>query len=248
MAQLFKLITPAILIMGLTNCGSNESPFVEGGGIINNSGTNIVSEKNFNIAFDPVRPIVVNADGERFTGIEVTVIITTADRSGLRTPGVTVYLDVDWGILSEDSCVTEVIDDTSPSQCSITWRGDANFNQPFFPGDPLVAEDEFITFTGWTLGEESFIDINDNGIFDDGDGNAFLNDTTGPFLDINHNDNYDIGTDKVLNPGNSNGILTPADTLFNGVNCTHSTLCSATTQIYISDRAIIPIFEEPAAP
>lgn len=231
------LLTGLIVSSLLVSCANDGSPFTEGGDGAS-SGTNIVSEKNFNVAFDPVRPLVIDNDGNRFTGIESIVTITAADQSGLPTTGATVFLDVDWGILSATSCIIE-----STGKCSITWTGDANFNQPFFPDD---AE---ITFTAWALGEESYIDLNDNGVFDDADGNALLNDTSGPFLNLNHSafNSYEIGEDKVLVPGNIDGILTAADNLFNGTNCTHSTLCSSTTVIYVSDQAIIRIDEEPPA-
>jgi len=227
----YKIFSLMILTAALAGCDSSSSvsPFSPGGGA--GSGTNIVSQKNFLMLFDEPNPPVLTDDGAD-GGVEVAVTINAADRLNLATTGATVYLDVDWGTLSSNTCVIE-----STGNCVITWTSNASFDAPFFPTDELV------TFTAWTIGEESFEDINGNGIFDDGD--IFTNDTSGPFLDIDHDGVFTFGADKVLSPGNSNGQLTAANSLFDGPECSHSTLCSGSPSIFISDRATLSIREAP---
>jgi hypothetical protein len=224
-----KLLPLLIATAALAAAGCDSgSPYSPGGG--ESSGTNIPSQKNFVVLFDEPNPPVITDDGLD-GGVEVEVSIHVADRLNLATTGATAYIDVDWGTLSATSCQIQ-----SNGSCSITWTSNSNFDPEFFPAD------ELITFTAWILGEESFADVNGNGVFDNGD--VFTNDSDGPFLDLDHSRSYTSG-DKVLYPGNSNGVLTGANGLFDGPDCAHPTLCSGTPAIYISDRAILSIREAP---
>ncbi|HEY9200189.1 MAG TPA: hypothetical protein VIQ81_01215 [Gammaproteobacteria bacterium] len=228
-----KLLPLLIATASLAAAGcdsASESPYSPGGG--ESSGTNIPSQKNFVVLFDEPNPPVIDTDGFYNGGVEVEVSIHAADRYHLATTGATAYIDVDWGTLSATSCQIQ-----SSGSCSVTWTSNANFDPEFFPAD------ELITFTAWIMGEESFADVNGNGVFDDGD--VFTNDSDGPFLDLNHDGAYTAGTDKILYPGNAAGTLTPANGLFDGPDCGHSSLCSGASAIYISDRAILSIREAP---
>jgi len=253
-----KINTLSIILLStlITGCANDEaSPFGPGGNSGVSSGTNIVSEKNFLMAYDEPNPAVITDDGVS-AGVEVVVTISAFDRSGLATTGATAYLDADWGTLSADSCVI-----TSSGSCSITWTSNGNFDAPYFPGDnglgpivdippvpPYVSGDELVAFTGWIVGEESFMDLNDNNVFDDGDvftTGADSNDTSGPYLDLNHDGVFTQGIDKVLTPGNSNATLTASNNLYDGPDCNHSTLCSGNSTIYLSDNDLISIRETP---
>ena len=248
-----KINTLSIILLGtlLTGCANEEnSPFGPSSNSGASSGTNIVSEKNFLMAYDEPNPAVIDDDGYH-SGVEVVVTISAFDRSGLATTGATAYLDADWGTLSADSCVI-----TSAGSCTITWTSNGNFDAPYFPGlnglpptlTSTVNGDELVAFTGWIVGEESFMDINDNNVFDDGDvftTGADSNDTSGPYLDLNHDGAFTQGIDKVLIPGNSNATLTASNNLYDGPDCNHSTLCSGNSTIYISDNDLINIREAP---
>jgi len=227
MKNTLTVLSCTIISSLLIGCGESDSPFAAGG---ISSGTNIVSEKNFNLAYDNGNPPVLSGTGID-TSVQVVATFSAADKSGLAASGATAYLEVDWGTLSAKSCTIN-----ASGNCSITWTANANNNTQFIPGD------ERITFTGWVLGEESYSDLNGNGTFDDGD--IFINDSSGPFLDLDHSGDFSAG-DQILTPGNLNGQLTAADGLFNGTDCNHSSLCSTTTQIYISDRDILSIREAP---
>jgi len=246
-----------LLILSLTlftslllGCGDDEafSPAGTGG---SSSGTNVPTSRNFVVLFDEPNPPVLTDDGAD-GGVVVQVTINAGDRLKLATVGATAFLDVDWGSLSATSCQIDV-----NGSCTITWTSNASFDDPFFPGSPGSPSggDENITFTAWILGEESFNDLNGNGFFDDGDlfdtatavppaGGIPGADVVGPFLDLNHSRDFNATVDRILVPGNTNGVITPADGLYNGQNCQHSTLCSDTTLIYISNRAILSIRED----
>jgi len=212
----------------LFGCADSESPFTENGNV--SSGTNIISDTNFIIAFDDTAPAVLDLVENTFdASVTVAVTFSASDKLRLRTTGATAYIDVDWGTLSDTSCIID-----STGQCSITWGSNAKASE--------IPPDNQITFTGWIIGEESFTDLNGNIVFDDGD--IFLDDVSGPFLDLDHSGDFTAG-DKVLSPGNSNGVLTPADGLYNGADCAHTSLCSTTTQIYVSARAILSIAPAP---
>ena len=224
------IVTASLTAAG---CDTSESPWSPDSGA--DSGTNIPSKKNFVVLFDEPNPPVIDTDGYYHGDVEVEVSIHAADRLNLATTGATAYLEVDWGTLSAKSCQIQ-----SNGSCSITWTSTASFDAPYFPAD------ERITFTAWILGEETFIDINGNGLFDDGDIFSIVDhDTAGPFLDLNHDRNYTAGTDQLLFPGNPPGTLTPANGLFDGPQCAHSTLCSGAPAVYISDQAILSIREAP---
>lgn len=219
----FSLISALLL-----GCAGDESPFTENGNV--SSGTNTISDENFIIAFDDTAPAVLDLVENTFdASVEVVVTFSASDKLRLRTTGATAYIDVDWGTLSDTSCIID-----STGQCSITWSSNAKASE--------IPADNQITFTGWIIGEESFTDLNGNIVFDDGD--IFLHDVSGPFLDLDHSGDFSAG-DRILSPGNTNGVLTPADGLYNGSDCAHTSLCSTTTQIYISDRATLSIAPAP---
>ncbi|HED36300.1 MAG TPA: hypothetical protein ENJ08_19055, partial [Gammaproteobacteria bacterium] len=212
MKTIFTLLTAVLVTVLLSGCADDDAFTLDGSA---SSGTNVPASRNFVTLFDDTNPAVITTnpiagdpdliDG----GVTVQVTITAGDRLKLATVGATAYLDVDWGTLSATSCQIGV-----DGTCVITWSSNASLDDPFFPGSPNspAAGDEFITFTTWILGEESFDDLNDNDVFDDGDVFNAANgaDVPGPFLDLNHNGAYDLTIDRVLVPGNTNGVLTAA--------------------------------------
>ncbi len=240
MKTIFTLLTAVLLAAQLSACSDDDAFTLDGNG--SSSGTNIPTSRNFVVLFDEPNPPVITDDGLD-GGVVVQVSITAGDRLKLATVGATAYLATDWGTLSATSCQIG-LDGT----CTITWTSSASFDQPFFPADEAVA------FTAWILGEETFIDIDGNNIFNQGDlfdtasieANPPGADLIGPYLDLDHNRVYTLDVDDILIPGNTNGQITAVDSLYNGLNCTHPTLCSPTTQIYISDHALLPIREDGA--
>lgn len=233
-----SLLSCTILSTLLLGCSSSDSPFIEGGGA--GSGTNVVSQKNFVLAFNDLNPDVVNEDGSFNVDVEVIVTFQASDRLNLATVGATAYLDVTWGTLSSATCTID-----NEGKCSITWTSNSSLDDAFKPvvtGSPPTSA--LVSFTGWILGEESFSDLDGDTLF--GDNDIFLSDSAGPFLDLNFDDIYSSTIDKLLVPGNPGGTLRTPDSLFNGAGCVHTTLCSPTTQVYISSRQIINIVQTTA--
>jgi len=245
MKTIFTLFTAVLLTLIISGCADDDAFTLDTSG--GNSGTNIPAIKNFVMLFDDTNPAVISADGLTFDGgVVVQVTINAGDRLKLPTVGATAYLETEWGTLSDKTCVIE-----ANGACTITWTSNANFGQPFFPPDGNVA------FTAWILGEEDFTDIDGNNIFNNGDffdpdpnDQPFLtaahgDDLIGPYLDLDHDGVYTLNVDDVLIPGNTNGVITQPDQLYNGQNCTHPSLCSPTTLIYISHHVFLPIQAAP---
>ena len=232
----------------LAGCGSDQSPFTEGNGA--SIGTNIPADRNFQIAFDEPNPAIVDSStGGIDLSQVVEVTITASDRLKLPTVGATAYLEADWGTLSATSCTIG-----SNGSCTITWYGNGSIDDPYFPtsGAAPHGGDGLVAFTAWILGEEAFDDLNDNGYFDDfdffdtNDKDNTTNpgyDVAGPYLDRDHNLTYTPSIDQILLPGNNLNQRLAADNKYNGANCTHSTLCGSTTQIYISSRSFLYIIK-----
>ncbi|MCW9013820.1 MAG: hypothetical protein OQL06_08560 [Gammaproteobacteria bacterium] len=228
MNQQLKIITSLLLTSVLAGCASSDdSPFGTGAA---SSSTNIIADKNFSIFFDEPNPIVIDQDDAGHADVEVTITIVAADRNNALVTGGTVHIRSQWGTLDANSC------EISNGSCSVKWTSNGNFN--FIPGDLLNS------VTAYTLGEESFIDLNGNGYFDDGDGNTFLRDLPEPFEDLNHDGVYTPATDVVIDVDNSGGH-TPANGAYNGDGCAHSTLCGNETRIYILDISRMDMLETP---
>ncbi|MBI3188154.1 MAG: hypothetical protein HYZ31_09875 [Gammaproteobacteria bacterium] len=220
MQSIIKTSCGAALVVILVGCGDTEGGFTSSG----STGTNIPSAAHFSLASSeaPAAEVFTGTLADSSTWVwevdhEVDISITVGDNKNIKVNGGTVHFAVDYGLLSAANCTLD------NGSCSIKWYSEG------FSQAPL---DNYATITAWMIGEESYYDINDSGNFDDGDIQS--TDTAEPFLDINHNGTFDTGIDVLIDIDN-NSTFTPADGLFNGQNCTHSTLCSPTTRIPIYD-------------
>ncbi|MCW9004036.1 MAG: Ig-like domain-containing protein [Gammaproteobacteria bacterium] len=198
----------------MAGCSSDESPFTEGGGA---SSTGTPSQKAFFILFSDWQPAIFDAT---FAYTQETVDVTAyvGDRNNNALSGIQVFFVTEWGTLSNGgSCTTG-----STGSCSITWTS----------GSPSeVPSDLYTRFVAYTLGEEEFLDSNKNNTFDTGDffdtvtgDGTESNDLAEPYLDCNRSGFFESGQDIFINP-DADGTYTPADTLFNGPNCSHPSLC-----------------------
>lgn len=216
-----KLKLFSLLLIGASLIGcdtSDESPFAPNGG--GGSSGLPISDKNFSLFVDPADPAVIDDDGGH-GGVEVKLVVQAGDKFNVSVSGGTVYFITEWGILDNNSC--ELVN----GSCFVTWRSDADFG--FMPADLLTA------ITAYTSGEESYLDLNGSGNFDDADGNVYLRDIPEPYLDLDRSLGYSL-PDQIIDIDN-NGVHTIADLLFNGSGCTHSTLCNTTTtRIIIWDQ------------
>ncbi len=221
------LLPITFAILALTGCSSDEDPFTGSGG----SSSGAISDKNFNLFFNPVNPAVVDDDGFH-GGVEVEVVVFAGDKFNTSVSGGTVFIKTEWGILSANSC------QIANGSCSVTWTSDSDFG--FIPADFSN------TFTAYTIGEESYVDLNGSGNFDDADV-TYLRDLDEPFLDINHDGVYTLATDEVIDIDES-GDHTAGDSRFNGAGCTHSLLCANETTMTIYDIGTIPLNESLTPP
>jgi hypothetical protein len=88
------------------------------------------------------------------------------------------------------------------------------------------------TIVAYSAGEETFNDLNGNGVFDDADTFDVINDDIEePYIDANSNGVFDTG-EQIIDT-NGDGVHNLGDTFFNGVGCTHSTLCSTTRSVTV---------------
>ena len=148
------------------------------------------------------------------------------------------FFATEWGLI-EPSCVTE------NGTCSVTWQTSS--------GDTAPA-DHKNTIMAYSVGEESFTDVNGDAIFDDNDNaTPSFNDIEEPFVDSNRNSIYDSGEPiiDVIN-GNDvtgvNGVHDFGDTFFNGNGCTHTSLCSINHKtIFVWDDVQISMDGPPPA-
>ena len=193
----------------MAGCSSDESPFTQGSA---SSSTSAIVSDSFTLAADPLFPEFGTAAGVYIVGDTIDFTIFGHDRFSVKVSGQTVSFMTEYG--SIDGICNMV-----NGNCTVTLVGD----------EPPPA-DTLFTVVAWTTGEESFLDVNGNGYFDDGD--VFIDDVDEPYLDINGNGAFDAGTDIPIDLDNS-GTYTPADGLYSGQGCAHSTLCAATSSITI---------------
>jgi len=227
MKKTLTLLTYSIISTLLVSCGSSdESPFTSGGG----SSTNIISDINFAVGADEPNPAVV--DDEGFHGsVQVEIIVSAGDRDNFAVTSGTVHFASEYGLLSASSCQLE-----STGQCSVTWSS-------ILEGIP---QDFLADITVYTLGEESYLDIDGSKNFNDGD--IPLTDTAEPFIDINGAvataPVFNLGVDVPIdldNSGDDGAAHTPADGLMSVSGCTHSTLCAPSSRIYIFDTITLDL-------
>ena len=193
--------------------------------------TGVADQNSLSISLSEHNPSAWNHDGEK-----VNVNIYASDRYNNPVPdGTTVSFYTELGQI-EPSC------QTSSGACVVEWTSseprDLGITDPLYPRDTYDISDGITTITATIIGEESFIDTNSNGIFDDGDqldtfsdrGEAFEDynknyDTDTPRDDIANN-KYDAGLEPYLD-FNSNGVRDPKDNKYTGLGCQHPTLCAA---------------------
>jgi len=235
MKPLINLLTAALLAFAFSGCSTDNSPFSAGAG--DASSTNIISAVKLTVASDNLNPEFIKAtygsgnDGEPPTtqlvsvdswtvGGTLTISAYAADRSGFKTSGNDITFFSNFGSI-EQSCTL------ADGTCSVnfTTLGDLPPVVNFGSLQTIVAN-----FVIYTLGEESFFDANGNGYFDDED--IFTMDMDEPYLDNNSNGVFDVNVDEPIDVNNDGGY-TPADGLYSGRNCQHSSLCSSSPTVII---------------
>jgi hypothetical protein len=209
--KMMALVASSVIFV--SGCGDNstfETP--SAAGTFSNDG--IISQKNFILLFSPLAPKFYDVVNNTFTEVTSEISVRIGDNDNrLITGNRTIFFRSEWGLI-DPSCTT--VDGT----CSVTWTSGEPFNMP------ADLKANILVFS--SNGQESFTDINGNGLFDDGDS---FEDLEEPYVDVDKNSNFTPGD---LIEDTINGLdLTgqdlqhnAADGLYNGPNCSHSTLCS----------------------
>ncbi len=144
-----------------------------------------------------------NIEGYDIDGTEVDVTVRLADRFNNPVPdGTAVTLNTEGGNIL-GSCATT----TTPTQsgvCTVTWTS----------SNPRPPIDGRSTIIATAIGEESFVDINGNGIFD---GSDTWTDLAEAFRDDDEDSTYDPG--EFFLDYNQDQVHSPADGQFNGLLC-----------------------------
>jgi len=215
--KIAALISSSVFV--ITGCGDNSS-FETPNTSDTPTNSGAISFKNFSLLASETQPTVIDPVTGIFTKTDVTMTAFIADRKNQTlTDSHTVYFRTEYGTISP-SCTTD-----ETGSCEVIWSA---IKKPDFanngPGSDLM-----VTIVAYTVGEESFTDLNGNGIFDDGD-NTFI-DLEEPYIDANESNSYDSGEDiiDVVNGNDTtgkNGVHDTGDTFFNGAGCTHNSLCS----------------------
>lgn len=167
-----------------------------------------------------------NVEGWNVDGTIVPVTVRMADRFNNPVPdGTAANFRAEGGAIA-GQCTT-ITTDTESGLCSVNWS-----SQNPRPSDGRISL--LVTATG----EESFVDSNGNGIFNDGD--ASWEDLGEPFVDNNEDGIYQLGED-FLDFGGIPNVRDAPDGEFNGVLCSRTTApaCSATTALAVGDRHVI---------
>lgn len=243
--NIFRIIAPLGLILAIfamTAC--TEDNFVNSDNTTSdNTGVNdtgvtsgVVSQANFSVWASDSQPKIFDATTGTVTYTEVTITARMGDKKDNPLAiSQTVHFRAEWGLINEN-CVT--VDGV----CSVIWRTTSTGDAP---------ADHLNTIVAYTAGEESFQDLNGNYIYDDNDGGFW--DVSEPYVDSNWDGIHNTGEPIVdvpngIDPTGTNGTHDAADGKYNGAECTHSTLCSTTTSIYVWSDLELDMNGPPATP
>ncbi len=167
-----------------------------------------------------------NVEGLTLDGTEVPVTVRLADRYNNPVPdGTAVTFNTEGGNIL-GSCQTATTS-TQSGLCSVTWTS----------SNPRPANGRS-TILATAIGEESFVDVNSNGIFD---GVDTWTDLAEAYRDDNENSAYDPG--EFFLDFNQDNVRSPADGQFNGLLCagpgSPAGGCSATQKLTVRASNLI---------
>lgn len=206
-----------IVSLGLLGGCSDDEPFATPS---ENAPTGIADANSFSLARLPV-----NVEGLNFNGVEIDVTARVADRHNHPVPdGTVINLLTNGGQIPPTCTITDGV-------CTVKWtsqnpRPGANGN----PGSPGI-----VVVLAYTVGEESFNDLNDNDNFDTGETIA---DISEPFMDHNRNGIRD-SNEEFVDFDNDNTFDAP-DGLYTGTSCVgDNTVCNRNNLFVWDDTTIL---------
>jgi len=175
----------------------------------------------------------VNIEGWSRDGETTDVTVRMSDRYNNPVPdGTAVTLNTEGGQIG-GSCQTVTTPSNGAGVCTVT----------FVSQDPRDngAGDGRVSILAFAIGEESFIDANADGIFNNADTPIEIGE---PFRDDNENGIAEPAAGEFFADFNSNGIwddaTQPDYVNFNGLLCDSMTaLCSANETLFVSDQGVV---------
>ena len=141
-----------------------------------------------------------NPEAWHYNNVEVPVIFQAADHFNNFVPdGTVIYFTTEGGSIDDSGT-------TIDGFCEVAWRS----------GNPRP-DDGSVTILAFCIGEESFVDYNGNGFFDEEDLFDLATDMGEPFRDDNDSGDYDYG--EPFWDFDNNWEFTPANGIYNGSLC-----------------------------
>lgn len=185
--------------------------------------TGLPDQNSFSLSAD-----IINPEGWNYDGVEVVFTIRAADDYNNPVPDGTSISFVTEGGTIAGSC------ETNDGACSVTWFSNnprPDGSEGFSSGEDRAGR---VTVLATTLGQESFTDLDGNGLYDDTD--ILLTDIPEAFLDANENGEWD--TDEWHLDPDSDGLYTEANGIYNGYLCNDSTACTDNLR-HVSDSMVL---------
>lgn len=173
---------------------------------------------------------VSNPEAWNHFGEQVTATAQLADLFNNPVPDGTAVSFTTEGGQIQGACTT------SGGACSVTWTS----QNPRPSADLNTNRAGRATIMASAIGSESFFDEDGNGIFSDGD---TVSDLTEAFRDDNEDGQRTGSSDT--DPAepyidfNANGQFDPADGLFSGPLCAHSTNCASQSKLTVRASAVL---------
>jgi hypothetical protein len=142
-----------------------------------------------------------NPETWHYNNVEVPVIFQAADHFNNFVPdGTVVYFTTEGGSIDDSGTTTDGV-------CEVIWRS----------SDPRP-DDGGVTILAFCIGEESFVDYNGNGFFDEEDLFDSATDMAEPFRDENDSGDYDYG-EPFWDFDNNGEFTSSGNGIYNGSLC-----------------------------
>ncbi|MBV8467608.1 MAG: hypothetical protein JO218_16840 [Burkholderiales bacterium] len=197
--------------------------------------TKIPHENGFSLTATTLNPEFFAIDGNT-----TTLIVHASDRFGLPVPdGTVVNFRTEGGIGTiQDANNTGAPAGgctTTQSTCSVTVTSSGNRSVLRYPGRQAIV--------AYAVGEDSFIDNNGDGIFDQGDTfpppGAYLSGE--PYLDVAETGSYQSGEEFIdfNNTGTYWNGISNGTYLYSGINCQYPTQCSGKSNRLVYDKLVL---------
>lgn len=167
--------------------------------------TGVPDQDSVSLSATMLNPEALNVDG-----VQVPITMRLADRFNNPVPDGTAVTFTTEGGSIDGQCTTV------GGSCTVNWR-----SQNPRPAGVTFGQAARVTILATAIGEESFVDLNGNGVFDDGDSFAGQ-DLPEAWRDDDEDGAYDAATEPFLD-FNSDEAYNAADGFWNGLLCSDTT-------------------------